>query len=132
MWFGSNSDFIFFLQAIFISSIKRLFEPSPSFFITVNFHFSFCQVYSKTNFWIGYNDIDSEGDWIWSDRATSSYTNWDDKSPNNGGVSCAIVTSNGKWHDEPCQSQFGFICKKPSKYTGANLLTNECLFYHQS
>ncbi|XP_067038773.1 uncharacterized protein [Acropora muricata] len=72
------------------------------------------QVYSKSNFWIGYNDIDNEGDWVWTDRATSSYTNWDDKSPNNGGVSCAIVTTNGRWHDEPCQSQYGFICKKPS------------------
>ncbi|XP_027047022.1 uncharacterized protein LOC113674731 isoform X3 [Pocillopora damicornis] len=72
------------------------------------------QVYSKSDFWIGYNDIDNEGDWVWSDRMTSSYTNWDDKSPNNGGVSCAIVTSTGKWHDEPCQSQFSFICKKPS------------------
>jgi len=47
---------------------------------------------------------------------TSSYTNWDDKSPNNGGVSCAIVTRTGKWHDEPCQSQYSFICKKPSKW----------------
>ena len=74
-----------------------------------------CQVYSNSDFWIGYNDIDNEGDWVWSDRTTSSYTNWDDKSPNNGGVSCAIVTSTGKWHDEPCQSQYSFICKKPSK-----------------
>ena len=74
-----------------------------------------CQVYSNSDFWIGYNDIDNEGDWVWSDRTTSSYTNWDDKSPNNGGVSCAIVTSTGRWHDEPCQSQYSFICKKPSK-----------------
>ena len=72
-------------------------------------------MYSKSDFWIGYNDIDNEGDWVWSDRTTSSYTNWDDKSPNNGGVSCAIVTRTGKWHDEPCQSQYSFICKKPSK-----------------
>ncbi|XP_078359625.1 uncharacterized protein LOC144644082 isoform X4 [Oculina patagonica] len=72
------------------------------------------QVYSKSDFWIGYNDIDNEGDWVWSDRMTSSYTNWDDKSPNNGGVSCAIVTRTGKWHDEPCQGQYSFICKKPS------------------
>ncbi|XP_022799604.1 uncharacterized protein LOC111337536 isoform X3 [Stylophora pistillata] len=72
------------------------------------------QVYLKSDFWIGYNDIDNEGDWVWTDRMTSSYTNWDEKSPNNGGVSCAIVTSTGKWHDEPCQSQFSFICKKPS------------------
>ena len=54
---------------------------------------------------------------------TSSYTNWDDKSPNNGGVSCAIVTRTGKWHDEPCQSQYSFICKKPSKWK-KNMLTS--------
>lgn len=67
--------------------------------------------------WIGYNDKDNEGDWIWTDRMTSSYTNWNDKSPNNGGISCAIVTRTGKWHDEPCQSKYSYICKKPSKST---------------
>ena len=70
------------------------------------------QVYSSRNYWIGFNDKDSEGDWQWSDRLTSSYTNWDDKSPNNGGVSCAAFAEGGHWHDEPCMEKLPFICKR--------------------
>ena len=96
---------------LIVSGFRMLYIPSQFFL----------QVYSKHDLWIGYNDIDNEGDWVWVDGMTSSYTNWDDKSPNNGGVSCAIVTTTGKWHDEPCQSQFSYICKKPSEGTAHSI-----------
>ena len=34
--------------------------------------------------WIGYNDIDSEGTWVWVDGNSSIYTNWHPDEPNNG------------------------------------------------
>ena len=70
------------------------------------------QVYSSKNYWIGYNDQESEGDWQWSDRVTSSFTNWDDDAPNNGGVTCAAFAEGGHWHDEPCSEKLPFICKR--------------------
>ena len=70
------------------------------------------QVHSSKSFWIGFNDRESEGDWQWSDRTTSSYTNWAEKSPNNGGVSCASMVEGGNWHDEPCTEKLKFICKR--------------------
>ncbi|XP_057314445.1 uncharacterized protein LOC130655679 isoform X2 [Hydractinia symbiolongicarpus] len=80
------------------------------------------QVYENKSYWIGYNDKESEGDWQWTDRSTSSYENWDDKSPNNGGVSCAAMVEGGSWHDEPCQEKLKFVCKrkgpKPEKVQG--------------
>ncbi|XP_032238898.2 uncharacterized protein LOC5513456 isoform X2 [Nematostella vectensis] len=79
------------------------------------------QVYSKADMWIGYNDKNSEGDWVWSDQMTSSYTNWDERSPNNGGVTCAIVTKKGRWHDEQCQAKYSYICKKPSPKSNKEL-----------
>eukprot|EP00795_Rhopilema_esculentum_P005038 gene5038-148_t len=82
------------------------------------------QVYSSKNYWIGYNDQESEGDWQWSDRVTSSFTNWDDDAPNNGGVTCAAFAEGGHWHDEPCSEKLPFICKrkgpKGEKVLGVN------------
>lgn len=59
-------------------------------------------MYFKFDFWIGYNDIDNEGDWVWSDCMMFFYINWDDKLFNNGGVLCVIVMRIGKWYDELC------------------------------
>ena len=59
---------------------------------------------------------------MWSDRVTSSYTNWAEKAPTNGGLSCTSMVDGGKWHDEPCAEKFKFVCKKkgprPEKIDG--------------
>ena len=34
-------------------------------------------------FWIGFNDIEEEGNWVWSSGAPVTYTNWDQGEPNN-------------------------------------------------
>ena len=34
-------------------------------------------------FYIGFNDIEEEGIWVWSSGASITYTNWDDSEPNN-------------------------------------------------
>ncbi|XP_027036187.1 uncharacterized protein LOC113664759 [Pocillopora damicornis] len=67
--------------------------------------------------WIGYNDIQREGQWAWSDRTHQSYKNWATGDPNNGGRSrkkdedCAVLKSDGKWNDYPCTTRFKYICK---------------------
>lgn len=67
--------------------------------------------------WIGYNDIQREGQWAWSDRTHQSYKNWATGDPNNGGQyrkkdeDCAVLKSNGKWNDYPCTTRFKYICK---------------------
>ena len=35
--------------------------------------------------WIGLNDIESEGSWVYSDNTTKKYVNWKKNGPNNGG-----------------------------------------------
>lgn len=104
---NSVARFAFLLRGI--SHYDPSHDPSPfSSFISIRF-----QVYSNDNLWIGYNDRENEGDWTWTDRMTSSYTNWDEASPNNGGVSCALVSSpGGSWRDESCKKKHDFICKK--------------------
>ncbi|MCB9234639.1 MAG: HYR domain-containing protein [Bacteroidia bacterium] len=50
--------------------------------------------------WIGYNDIVTEGNWVWSNGDISTYTNWNAGEPNNSGNEDGgeILTS-GLWND---------------------------------
>jgi len=67
--------------------------------------------------WIGFNDLENEGKWAWSDRTPQNYKNWARGDPNNGGTyrkkdeDCAVLKSDGKWNDYPCNTLFKYICK---------------------
>ena len=73
--------------------------------------------------WIGGNDIDTEGSWVWIDGSAWNYTNWGSGEPNNccgtpntccGGEHCVEMrgTGNGNWNDQDCNDRLPFICKK--------------------
>lgn len=70
--------------------------------------------------WIGYNDIVSEGSWLWEGpNPLTPYSNWSPGEPNNsvtsaGDEDCGIDGwSNGQWNDGNCSvSLFPFICEK--------------------
>ena len=74
-------------------------------------------------FWIGGNDIASEGNWIWINggRASSSELVWMSGEPNNvdGNEDCVAVIGNtqrptlGLAWDSPCTSSFRGLCEKP-------------------
>jgi hypothetical protein len=72
--------------------------------------------------WIGYNDIDSEGDYVWSSGSPSTFTDWAVGEPNDSysGATedCAVMKHPDKpagWNDLPCDgfdiSSQGFICE---------------------
>jgi len=65
------------------------------------------------NFWIGANDIDTEGDWVWNDGSALEFTHWDTEEPNDccGGQDCGLVHDNGFWDDDSCLELRSFICK---------------------
>ena len=56
-----------------------------------------------TRYWIGFNDIASEGTWVWDNGDTTPYTYWNGGEPNNArGEDVAVMnwnTSNGRWND---------------------------------
>ena len=72
-------------------------------------------------FWIGANDIASEGNWVWlnGERASSSELIWQSGQPNNHGgqQDCGVVSgypgSNvGRAFDDPCTSPNQGLCEK--------------------
>ncbi|MBT4465753.1 MAG: hypothetical protein HOD03_03610 [Planctomycetes bacterium] len=53
------------------------------------------------DFWLGYNDVQSEGNFVWSNGEVTNYENWNTGEPNNsaGNEDYAQMTSTGKWND---------------------------------
>ncbi|KAM9310711.1 perlucin-like protein [Pholidichthys leucotaenia] len=73
-----------------------------------------------TNYWIGLNDIENEGDWKWVDNSTLQTPFWSklkpepDNHPSAGeeGEDCAVVDSyTHNWYDVPCSFSFPRICQ---------------------
>ena len=76
---------------------------------------------TMTNCWIGLNDIDNEGTYMWVDGTALSYTQWSPGEPSNGdGIineDCTSVYSNGYWNDAPCTNAYlCYICDTIGKY----------------
>ena len=46
--------------------------------------------------WLGINDIESEGDWVWETGDPVEYTNWCGGEPNNWGwgENCVVMKNN--------------------------------------
>ncbi|XP_065683392.1 uncharacterized protein LOC100215503 isoform X1 [Hydra vulgaris] len=67
------------------------------------------------HYWIGLNDIQKEGIFVWSDNSTSKFRFWNYRSgePNNwnNNEDCVEATYDGRWNDNSCDRLFGFICK---------------------
>lgn len=57
-------------------------------------------------YWIGYNDRDIEGKWVWADGSSSKFTKWNVGEPNDANVEdCAYGgLKNGLWNDYHCGS----------------------------
>uniref|UniRef100_A0A8C5T5E2 Mannose receptor C-type 1 n=1 Tax=Malurus cyaneus samueli TaxID=2593467 RepID=A0A8C5T5E2_9PASS len=99
--------------------------------------------YATTNVWIGMNDINQESTFLWTDGSTVSYTNWAHApaaqelplttSPFiafcNGCASslflqtdCVfIMKSDGKWKDDSCDNERGYVCQMNSREFQPNL-----------
>ncbi len=75
-------------------------------------------------YWLGFNDIDSEGTWLWSDGYSGSYTKWTPGEPNNtGDADCASTYHGLLWDDRGCtdpNATQGFVCgtREPSLALG--------------
>uniref|UniRef100_A0A8C2SYC1 Macrophage mannose receptor 1-like n=1 Tax=Coturnix japonica TaxID=93934 RepID=A0A8C2SYC1_COTJA len=69
---------------------------------------------ATTNVWIGMNDINRESKFFWADGSTVSYTNWVEGAPETK-QNCVFMTKlDGKWKDDSCDNEKGYICQMNS------------------
>ena len=69
------------------------------------------------NWWIGLNDREDEGTWVWDSGGSATFRYWADNEPNNGNGSgeqdCTRLWSNtdGRWDDYWCNRDQNYICE---------------------
>lgn len=68
------------------------------------------------DWWIGLNDLQQEGTFVWTDGSPVDFTAWNEGEPNNAGEEdCANlpVWSGGLWNDLACDAPRPYICRMP-------------------
>ena len=63
--------------------------------------------------WIGLNDLQREGTWVWTDGTAFGYENWEDKQPDNPDHHCVAIGTARRWFDYSCGESRPFICARP-------------------
>ena len=69
------------------------------------------------NWWIGFTDERQEGNWVWSDGRSVTWTSWHSCCPRvKRNKNCAYLYANdGEWYDDPCSYEYNkFICRMNS------------------
>lgn len=83
--------------------------------------------------WIGLNDMDSEGNFVWSDGSPADYRNWFPGDPTNGGMAgpenCVALgtTAYRMWNDATCEDSAYYVCALPRSPPTCTLgMTTSC------
>ncbi|XP_078688578.1 polycystin family receptor for egg jelly-like isoform X2 [Branchiostoma floridae x Branchiostoma belcheri] len=90
-------------------------QATHDFIVELRNHF-----HTNINLWIGLNDIDVEGDFVWEDGTPlGNLTRWFPNQPNNVNrlQHCAVLTPEtnpypNQWRDDKCSNTWGVICEK--------------------
>ncbi|XP_022106239.1 adhesion G protein-coupled receptor A2-like isoform X2 [Acanthaster planci] len=73
------------------------------------------QYSSGYEWWLGLNDIDEEGTYVWSDGTLTNVLFWDQHEPSGGIEDCVHMSRllhQNTWNDRPCHQGMRYICKK--------------------
>lgn len=71
--------------------------------------------------WVGGNDRTSEGNWVFPDGRSMTYTNWSSGEPNNSGNEDCVQfnwLSPGIWNDAKCGNTYKAIYYSTSPISG--------------
>ena len=71
--------------------------------------------FANAHWWIGLNDRQQEGHFVWEAGTPVTYVKWGAGEPNNvGNEDCGELNRfgrNGGWNDEPCDGALPFVCE---------------------
>ena len=89
--------------------------------------------------WIGYNDLNNDGEFEWTDGSAAYYENWDTNTgqPNSNNQDCGQLSGmnnvqwEGRWNDDECDRRetSAFVCNKPRMYIYMPCNIN-CVFFY--
>lgn len=68
------------------------------------------------SWWIGANDGDVEGTFVWTDGSAMDFVAWAGGEPNDsGGEDCGHLAAwaGGAWNDQPCYATARYVCELP-------------------
>ena len=84
---------------------------------------------SGNDFWLGLNDIEQEGSYVWDNSKTpANFSAWGESEPNgNENQNCIAATSQHFyfWSDENCYNKYQPVCESPVKL-------QKCLLFEDS
>ena len=63
--------------------------------------------------WLGLNDLDVEGSFLWTDGTPLDYEKWFPGRPEANGGDCVLSLIYLGWIDYPCNVPQAFLCKTP-------------------
>ena len=94
---------------------KDLGNKDPKFIYTYLAHIFPNNVYhylgDTVTSWIGLRDTLSEGNWVWADGISATYTHWKTDEPNGGRRENCVGVAQEGWVDDNCGDKKPFICK---------------------
>ncbi|XP_078594451.1 C-type lectin lectoxin-Lio3-like [Branchiostoma floridae x Branchiostoma japonicum] len=74
--------------------------------------------------WLGVTDTDGDGQWVFEDGQTLTYSNWKDGEPNHGSNCAAFYGITSNWDSRHCNHRRGYICQRNAdclmEYVGFN------------
>ncbi len=103
-WFSANSYCL--SQNMKLVTIDNYYENK---FIN-DVIYSFDDFFEK--YWIGYNDIRTEGTFVWDDGSLSDFTIWNYNEPNNDYNKDCVMINYFVWAVESCSYSNYFVCEK--------------------
>ncbi|XP_057683875.1 ladderlectin-like [Corythoichthys intestinalis] len=64
--------------------------------------------------WIGYNDLDMEGVFVWTDTASEVFDEFDGADPSTDDEDCVLIAADNEvfWEDAPCGDEAAFVCSQ--------------------
>lgn len=66
--------------------------------------------------WIGLNDIQNEGQFVWTDKSKSDFVNWESgittDELRNEDEDCVFIGKDGKFQTANCKDRYFSICQK--------------------
>lgn len=126
--------------------LVRIDDSYENAFLLSRFPLAGGNLSSAGHMWIGFNDMQTEGLYVWTDGQPVTFTSWRKNEPNDVGheedcvelyISPTDRLINGAWNDISCSKKRGWICEKQSGLLCLSMVccsrcNNACLLYFKA